>query len=84
MEEFFAKYGQLLFDGTIDTIVMTLVATIAAYVIGTPVGVLLTTTAPNGPPPRRTLSLASRMASRINARSCSVIFIMTRYFYFVS
>lgn len=56
MQEFFAKYGSLLFDGTIDTIVMTLIATIVAYVIGTPIGVLLTTSAPNGIHPNRTLN----------------------------
>lgn len=55
MEAFFAKYGQLLFDGTIDTIVMTLVATLAAYVIGLPVGVLLTSSAPDGVRPNRVL-----------------------------
>ena len=35
-----------------------------------------TMTDPNGPPPRLTLSLASRIASRINCLSCSVIIIV--------
>ncbi|MGI6221646.1 MAG: methionine ABC transporter permease [Coriobacteriales bacterium] len=55
MGDFFSEYGPMLLDGTIDTIIMTLVATIAAYVIGLPVGVLLTISAPNGIKPNRTL-----------------------------
>jgi D-methionine transport system permease protein len=55
MGDFFSQYGGMLLDGTIDTIVMTLVATIAAYVIGLPVGVLLTTSGPDGIKPNRTL-----------------------------
>ncbi len=55
MDAFFSKYGQLLIDGTIDTIIMTLIATLAAYVIGTPLGVLLHTSAPTGIKPHRGL-----------------------------
>ena len=55
MDDFFTKYGQLLIDGTVDTIIMTLIATLAAYVIGTPLGVLLHTSAPSGIKPHRGL-----------------------------
>lgn len=47
-QAFFAKYGALLLDGSIDTVVMTGAATLFAYVIGIPLGVLLTVTAPGG------------------------------------
>lgn len=50
--EFFSQYGVLLAQGTWDTIVMTGVATIFAYVLGTPIGVLLVLTAPNGIHPK--------------------------------
>lgn len=33
---FFAQYGNLFLQGTVDTLIMTCVATILAYVIGTP------------------------------------------------
>ncbi|TCD54215.1 ABC transporter permease [Alloscardovia theropitheci] len=48
LSEFFAEYGELLFDGTIDTLIMTTVSTILAYVIGLPFGVLLVISAKNG------------------------------------
>ena len=48
LAQFFSQYGALLAGGTWDTIVMTGVATLFAYVLGTPVGVLLVVTAPNG------------------------------------
>lgn len=53
---FFDKYGAMLAQGTVDTIVMTLIATVAAYVLGVPIGILLTTTAPNGLHPNRPLN----------------------------
>lgn len=44
MVEFFAKYGQLLWDGTLSTLYMTFVSTFFAYLIGLPLGVVLTVT----------------------------------------
>lgn len=51
---FFARYGGLLWTGTVDTIYMTLVSTFFAYLIGIPLGVLLTITKRTGllPAPR--------------------------------
>ena len=43
-------------QGTIDTLVMTCVATILAYVIGIPLGILLVVTSPNGLRPNRVVS----------------------------
>ena len=41
--QFFNDYGNLLIEGVQDTLVMTSVATLFAYLIGLPVGVLLIT-----------------------------------------
>ena len=46
--QFFNQYGALLAQGTLDTIVMTGVASIFAYIIGLPIGVCLVLTSPNG------------------------------------
>lgn len=46
LQAFFAQYGELLAQGTWDTIVMSLVSTAFAYVIGVPLGVLLVLTDP--------------------------------------
>lgn len=53
---FFDQYGSLLAQGTWDTIVMTTAATLFAYVLGVPLGVLLTVTAPNGIKPNKALN----------------------------
>ena len=53
---FFAQYGNWFLQGTIDTLVMTCVATILAYVIGIPLGILLVVTSPNGLRPNRIVS----------------------------
>ena len=53
---FFAQYGNLFLQGTIDTLVMTCVATILAYAIGIPLGILLVVTSPNGLRPNRIVS----------------------------
>ena len=45
ISQFIADYGELLVEGVRDTIIMTAVATLLAYVIGLPVGVLLITSA---------------------------------------
>ena len=46
--QFFNEYGDLLIEGVQDTLVMTSVATLFAYLIGLPVGVLLITTNKKG------------------------------------
>lgn len=53
---FFAQYGNLFLQGTVDTLIMTCVATILAYVIGIPLGILLVVTSPNGLRPDRIVS----------------------------
>lgn len=53
---FFAQYGNLFLQGTVDTLIMTCVATILAYVIGIPLGILLVVTSPNGLLPNRIVS----------------------------
>lgn len=45
---FFSEYGELLTQGVIDTMVMTAVSTLLAYVLGLPAGVLLITSAKTG------------------------------------
>ncbi len=44
MSEFIAEYGALLLQGTVDSLVMTALATLFAYVFGLPIGILLTIT----------------------------------------
>ncbi|MEG0303003.1 methionine ABC transporter permease [Gordonibacter sp.] len=56
LASFFDQYGLLLAQGTLDTLVMTVVATLFAYVIGVPLGVALVVTAPGGLRPHRALS----------------------------
>ncbi|MBQ3106941.1 MAG: ABC transporter permease [Eggerthellaceae bacterium] len=56
LTSFFDQYGALLAQGTWDTVVMTLAATLFAYVLGVPLGVLLTVTAPNGLKPNRAVN----------------------------
>ena len=53
---FFAQYGNLFLQGAVDTLIMTCVATILAYVIGIPLGILLVVTSPNGLRPNRIVS----------------------------
>ena len=54
MAEFFNEYGARLWEGTLETLYMTLCATLFAYVLGLPMGVLLTVTKAGGvaPAPR--------------------------------
>ena len=54
-QEFFATYGVLLLEGTEDTLVMTGLSTLFAYIIGIPLGVLVLITAPGGLRPQRAL-----------------------------
>lgn len=48
MSEFLSRYGVLLLNGTLESLYMTLVPTLLAYVIGLLLGVLLTVTKPGG------------------------------------
>lgn len=54
MADFLAKYAGLLTEGTLETLYMTLVPTLFAYLLGLPMGVLLTVTKRGGvrPAPR--------------------------------
>ena len=46
--QFMSEYGDLLVEGVLDTLVMTSIATVLAYVIGLPIGVLLITSSKKG------------------------------------
>ena len=53
LSAFFDKYGELLAQGTVDTMVMVLASTLGAYVIGIILGTLLTVLGPDGLRPNR-------------------------------
>lgn len=53
INSFIEQYGLLMAQGTWDTIVMTVLSTLFAYVIGIPLGVLLILTGPQGLHPHR-------------------------------
>lgn len=53
---FFSEYGELFFDATVATLVMTVVSTVFAYIIGLPVGIAFHITTPNGLHPMRALN----------------------------
>lgn len=53
---FWTQYGPLLVQGTKDTLVMTVVSTVFAYVLGLPLGVLLTVSSPHGIRPNRAVN----------------------------
>lgn len=53
VSEFFDRYGNLFVQGTIDSLVMTIVSVLFAYIIGTVVGVALVLTSPAGLHPNR-------------------------------
>ena len=50
---FWAQYGELLLEGTWETLIMVSVSTVLAYVIGVPLGVALIVTQPQGIRPHR-------------------------------
>ena len=54
---FFDNYGMLLAQGTWDTLLMTIVSTFFAYVIGIPLGVLCVRTSPKGLMPHRIFNM---------------------------
>lgn len=54
---FWQSYGNLLIDGTWDTVVMVLASTAFSYLLGVPIGVLVTITARNSLKPHRVLNM---------------------------
>lgn len=58
MREFIAEYGGLLAEGTLATIVMSGASTVLTYLLGVPLGVLVTITAPGSLRPHRGLNAA--------------------------
>lgn len=46
--DFYNEYGQMLIEGTRDTLYMTFLSTIIAYMIGIPIGILAEVTRKNG------------------------------------
>ena len=54
---FFDNYGMLRAQGTWDTLLMTIVSTFFAYVIGIPLGVLCVLTSPKGLMPHRVFNM---------------------------
>lgn len=57
MAAFFQEYGKLIFDGTIDTILMTGLSTFFSYLFGLPLGVLVTITQEHSIMPCRPVSV---------------------------
>ncbi|MEG0071735.1 MAG: methionine ABC transporter permease [Raoultibacter sp.] len=55
-QAFFDQYGMLLAQGTGDTVIMTGVSTLFAYLLGIPLGVFVSVTAPSGLRPHRALN----------------------------
>lgn len=53
---FWAQYGSLLLTGTRDTLIMVVLSTLFAYIIGLPLGVLLNITQPHGIWPKKWLN----------------------------
>lgn len=53
---FIAEYGELFAEGTVDTLVMTVVSTFFAYVLGIPLGIVLILTEPGGLHPNKAVS----------------------------
>ena len=53
---FWNQYGGLLIDGTIDTLVMVIISTVFAYLLGLPMGVALILTQPHGIRPNRAIN----------------------------
>lgn len=53
---FWTQYGTLLLEGTRDSLIMTIVSTFFAYVLGLPLGILLSVTQPHGILPSRSVN----------------------------
>lgn len=56
MREFLAQYGSLLAEGTLATVIMSGASTALAYLLGVPLGVLVTVTAPGSLKPHRAVN----------------------------
>ena len=54
--EFWSEYGSLLAEGTVDTLVMVIISTLFAYLLGLPMGVALTLTQPHGICPNKVVN----------------------------
>lgn len=54
--EFWSEYGSLLAEGTVDTLVMVIISTLFAYLLGLPMGVALILTQPHGICPNKILN----------------------------
>ena len=52
MSDFFNQFGGMLWQGTLDTLYMVLLSTIFGYIIGLPLGIILTVTSKEGITPR--------------------------------
>lgn len=48
MSEFFSEYGAMMADGTVDTLYMVLLSSLFGYLIGMPLGIILTITSKGG------------------------------------
>ena len=55
---FWAEYGGVLAEGTLDTLIMVGVSTLLAYLIGLPLGVVMILTQPHGIRPNKPLNAA--------------------------
>lgn len=54
--DFWSQYGPLLWDGTVDTLVMVIISTVFAYILGLPLGVALILTQAHGIRPNRAVN----------------------------
>ncbi len=54
--EFFSKYGEMLLEGTYETLLMTFASTVLAYVIGLPLGVTMVITGEHGITPNKAIN----------------------------
>lgn len=54
--DFWSQYGSLLAEGTVDTLVMVVISTVFAYLLGLPMGVALVLTQPHGIRPNRAIN----------------------------
>lgn len=54
--EFWSEYGSLLAEGTVDTLVMVIISTLFAYLLGLPMGVALILTQPHGICPNKVVN----------------------------
>ena len=54
--EFWSEYGALLAEGTVDTLVMVIISTLFAYLLGLPMGVALILTQPHGICPNKVVN----------------------------